>query len=614
MTVDETIYGVQVDYSRDDTLSEHARNLLKDFYMQPDESSPQEMYARASSAWSGGDTGLAQRLYDAASQNFFVYASPLLSNAPGISPSKGLPISCFLSYVGDSLVSLIDHTAETRWLAVKGGGVGGHWSDVRAVSDIAPGPIPFIHTMDADMVAYRQGKTRKGSYAAYLDISHPDIVEFVGLRVPTGDTNRKALNLHHAVNITDDFMVAVVRNQQWDLVDPKSREVRETISARQLWEQILETRYRTGEPYVNFIDASNRALPAALKALGLRIHGSNLCNEIHLPTNEHRTAVCCLSSLVLEYYEDWPPTLVEDLIRMLDNVLQHFIETAPPEMAKAIYSAMMERSIGLGAMGFHSFLQKHNIPFESDEAREKNIAMFAEIKGRAIEESQRLAVERGEAPDMVGTGMRHAHLMAIAPNANSSIIADTSPSIEPYNANAFVHRTRAGSYLVRNAYLMKALDQYGRNDDETWSSIMANKGSVSHLDFLDRHTKDVFKTAMELDQNWIIRHVADRQKFICQGQSTNLFFYSNVDRGVFNRIHINAWEEGLKGLYYVRTQAASRAESVGNKVVRVALADAIVDAVKDAINDAFTKEPERMTLMESAPAYDSQDECLACAI
>lgn len=578
-------YGITIDTNKDTALSEHANRLLKDFYMLKEESSPQEAYARACVAWSAGDNDLAQRLYDAVSNNWFMFASPLLSNAPTPEGSAtGLPISCFLSYVGDNLHSLIDHTSETRWLSVKGGGVGGHWSDVRAVSDIAPGPIPFIHTIDADMIAYRQGKTRKGSYAAYMDISHPDIVEFIGIRTPTGDVNRKALNIHNAVNISDDFMECVMADKAWHLVDPKTREIREKVKARVLWEMILETRYRTGEPYLNFIDTANRALPEALKAKGLKIHGSNLCNEIHLPTNEERTAVCCLSSLNLEYYDDWKHTnLVADLVRMLDNVLEYFIEQAPAELEKAKRSAFLERSIGLGTMGFHSWLQRLDIPFESRHAEQKNEECFKHIKLLAGEESRQLARYRGEAPDMAGTGLRNAHLLAIAPNANSGIIADTSPSVEPYHANAFVHRTRAGSHLVRNKYLVDLFGRKGMDTEEVWSSIISNNGSVSHLEELTPHEKAVYRTAMEIDQDKVITLAAQRQKYICQGQSINLFFSSKVDRSYINRVHVRAWRDGLKGLYYLRTEAGSRTESVGTKVERVALKDAEVEAC--AIDD-----------------------------
>lgn len=911
------IHGLKITTKRDENFSEHAIKLLQDFYMQPDEKSPQEAYARASVAWSGGDNTLAQRIYDASSRNWFVFASPLLSNAP--SPGtvgKGMPISCFLSYVGDNLHSLIDHTTEERWLSVKGGGVGGHWSDVRSASDVAPGPIPFIHTIDADMIAYRQGKTRKGSYAAYLSVSHPDILEFLHIRVPTGDTNRKSLNIHHAVNITDAFIQAVKENADWKLIDTHTKEVRDVVRARDLWQQILEIRYRTGEPYLNFIDTANAALPQTQKDLGLKINGSNLCvapetriltidgytridslegkevfvwngetfsntiinktsegaellqiefdngsmlnctpehkfytqadygtpiivteakklkagdklkkpnfapvwspkepyvlnkhwytqgffsgdgctyngrnhidlygakialkkymeytkeqtfsakqdrqrivispefvkfhipfhetrenklswlaglfdsdgsvarngtnealqltsihhdflvdlmlflqemgvnskvtnmvekglrklpngrgelknymcqkawrilisssglhdlltlggffkrlkvtlrkpqrnaeqfirvanvtntgrrdktyccneqihhtiylegiptgncNEIHLPTNEDRTAVCCLSSLNLEYYDEWKSTnLIADLVCMLDNVLQYFIEQAPSELTKAVYSAHQERSLGLGAMGFHSLLQRRGIAFESEKAREINQAIFSEIKEKAVKESRRLGHERGEAPDMLGTGLRNSHLLAIAPNANSSIIADTSPSIEPWHGNAFVHRTRAGSFLSKNRYLIDALGKH--NTDEVWSSIIANNGSVKHLDFISDEVKSVFKTAPEIDQMWIIKHAAERQKYICQGQSVNLFFGSGSDRAYVNRVHLEAHRLGLKGLYYLRTESSSKAENIGNKVERNALIDAETCSI------------------------DNKDECAVCSV
>ena len=376
---------VKLDQSRDSLLQDYAVGMLKDFYLNEYESSPQEGFRRASIAWSAGDDDLAQRLYDYVSKKWFMFASPVLSNAPnGHGKGKGMPISCFLTYVPDTLEGLIDHTSELRWLSVYGGGVGGHWSDVRTVSDVAPGPIPFLHTVDADMIAYRQGRTRKGSYAAYMDVSHPDIVEFLNMRIPTGDVQRKALNLHNALNITDEFMQAVIDNTDFDLRDPKDNTVKESINARKLWERILEVRFRTGEPYLNFIDTANEHLPQPLKDLGLRINGSNLCNEIHLPTSEDRTAVCCLSSLNLEYYDEWKDTtIVRDLIRMLDNVLQYFIDNAPDTVSRAKYSAARERSLGLGAMGFHSLLQKHAVAWESDKASEINDVVFSHIRDEA---------------------------------------------------------------------------------------------------------------------------------------------------------------------------------------------------------------------------------------
>jgi ribonucleoside-diphosphate reductase alpha chain len=571
--------AITIDTSRDNLLENYAVSMLKDFYMNEYETSPQEAYARAANAWStfnnNTDNALAQRLYDYVSKKWFMFASPVLSNAPnGDKKQKGLPISCFLTYVPDTLEGLIDHTSELRWLSVYGGGVGGHWSDVRTVSDIAPGPIPFLHTVDADMIAYRQGKTRKGSYAAYMDISHPDILEFLNIRIPTGDVQRKALNLHNAINLTDEFMTAVVEGKDFDLRDPKDNTVKETVNARKLWERILEIRFRTGEPYLNFIDTANKDLPEALKAKGLKIHGSNLCNEIHLPTGPDRTAVCCLSSLNLEFYDDWKDTtIVRDLIRMLDNVLQYFVDHAPDTIKRAKYSAYRERSLGLGAMGFHSLLQKHGVAWESSAAREINRSVFDYIKQEAVKETELLAKERGEYPDGEGYGRRNAHLLAIAPNASSGVILSTSPSIEPYKANAYTHRTRAGSFLVKNEHLENILESKDKNTDEIWSSIITHKGSVQHLDFLSVEEKGIFKTADELDQNWIITHAADRQQYICQGQSVNLFFPAGTQKSYVNKVHLKAWKEGLKGLYYLRTEAKSRAENVSEKVERVALED-----------------------------------------
>ena len=504
-----------------------------------------------------------------------MFASPVLSNAPnGTKKDKGLPISCFLTYVPDTLEGLISHSSELRWLSVFGGGVGGHWSDVRTVTDKAPGPIPFLHTVDADMIAYRQGKTRKGSYAAYMDVSHPDIMEFLNMRIPTGDVQRKALNLHNAINITDAFMSAVTKNEQWDLKDPASGVVSETLSARKLWERIIEVRFRTGEPYLNFIDRANEFLPQPLKDKGLKINGSNLCNEIHLPTSADRTAVCCLSSLNLEYYEDWKnTTIVEDIITMLDNVLEYFIENAPNEISRAKYSAERERSIGLGAMGFHSLLQKQNVAWESELAREINHVVFKNINAKAVAQTQRLALERGEYLDGIGSGRRNSHLLAIAPNASSGVILATSPSIEPLKANAYTHRTRAGSFLVKNVYLQEVLTRHGINNESTWTSIITNRGSVQHLPNLTEGEKAIFKTAQELDQNWVVQHAADRQQYICQGQSVNLFFPSGVEKSYVNKVHLKAWKEGLKGLYYLRTESKARAENVSEKVERVALQD-----------------------------------------
>jgi len=582
---------IKIDYERDANFSEQSLKLLKDYYCTEEEKSPQDAFARAAIAYSYGDKKLAQSIYDAVSKGWFMYSSPVLSNAPKYGEkAKALPISCFLAYVPDTLEGLIEHSSELRWLSVKGGGVGGHWAAVRSVSNKAPGPIPFLRTVDADMTAYRQGRTRKGSYAAYIDINHPDIVEFLNIRVPTGDGNRKCFNIHHAVNITDDFMRAVKNNENWDLVDPSDKSLRDTTPARKLWEQLLEVRYRTGEPYLNFIDTANRALPSPMKDKGLKIHGSNLCNEIHLPTSDDRTAVCCLSSLNLELYDEWKDTsLVKDLIKFLDNVLQYFIDNAPDEISRARFSAEQERSLGLGAMGFHSYLHKHRVPFESEDAKIINEEMFERIKEHAVESTKELAIEKGECPDMKGYGVRNSHLLAIAPNANSSIIAGTSPSIEPSKANAYTHRTRAGSHLIKNSYLEEELEKSGLNTEEIWSSIITNGGSVQHLN-LDEHIKNVFKTAIEIDQLKVIELAGDRQKYLCQGQSLNVFFPAGATKAYLHKIHYEAWKQGCKGLYYLRTETSNRAENVAQKIER--------DALKDFASQQTTE--------------DSQDECLAC--
>ncbi len=572
--------GIEIDAQYDSNLNEQAYSLLKDYYMLEGETTPQMSYARAALAFCQNDLQLAQRIYEYAAKNWFMFSSPILSNAKTADGqnSKGLPISCFLSYVDDSLEGLMDHSNELRWMSVKGGGVGGHWSAVRANSEISPGPIPFLKTVDADMTAYRQGKTRKGSYAAYIDISHPDVVEFLNIRVPTGgDSHRKCFNLNNAINITDDFMQAVIDDRDWQLIDPKTKGVRDTIGARDLWQRILEVRFRTGEPYLNFIDEANRKLPQYQQEKGLKIHGSNLCNEIHLTTNKDRSAVCCLSSLNLEKFEEWKnTTIVEDCITFLDNVLQYFIDHATDHgLRKARFSAIQERSLGLGAMGFHAYLQSKNIPWESALAKAQNMKIFSLIKERATKQTQELAVIRGEAPDASGYGVRNAHLLAIAPNANSSIIAGTSPSIEPYKSNAYTHRTRAGAHLVKNRYLENLLNekalQQNADDRESWlndiwTSVITNDGSVQHLECLNAWEKNVFKTAFEIDQRWLIDHAADRQEFICQGQSVNLFFPAGTDKAIVNAVHLRAWKNKLKGLYYLRTNAGAKAENVSEKV------------------------------------------------
>ena len=564
----KTYLGISIETDKDKLLSTQAAKLLKDYYCIDGEDSPQMAFARASRAYCYGDMKLAQRIYNYVSNKWFMFASPVLSNAPKPNGKvKALPISCFLSYVPDTLEGLIEHTSELRWLSVKGGGVGGHWSDVRSVSEIAPGPVPFLHTVDADMTAYRQGKTRKGSYAAYIDVSHPDILEFLTIRIPTGDVGRKCLNIHHAVNVTDEFMTAVEDDEDWNLVDPNEDTVRETHKARRIWEAILETRFRTGEPYVNFIDTANRYLPKPLKKKGLKIHGSNLCNEIHLPTNDDRTAVCCLSSLNLELYDEWKDTdIVKDLITFLDNVLQFFIDNAPDNISRARYSATQERSLGLGAMGLHSLYQKHKIPFESVDAKELNLEIFSKIKSDAVEQTKILGKEKGQAPDMEGTGKRNAHLLAIAPNANSSMITGCSPSIEPHKANAYTHRTRAGSHLIKNRYLKEELKKLNLDTPEVWTSIITNGGSVQHLDFINDSIKEVFKTAIEIDQRVLVEQGGDRQQYLCQGQSLNIFFPAGASKNYLHDVHMKAWKNECKGLYYLRTETSHKAENVAEKV------------------------------------------------
>ncbi len=576
--------GITIDRERDKRMPDQALELVTGYYLKGKEKSPQEAYARACVAYSAGDMELAQRLYDAVSNGWFMFSSPILSNAPFPGEeAKGLPISCFLSYVPDSLEGLIEHQSELAWLSVKGGGVGGHWGDVRPVSDKAPGPIPFIKVADSAMTAYKQGQTRKGSYAAYMDISHPDVVEFLNIRVPTGgDSNRKCFNLNNAINITDDFISSVISGGTWDLQDPNDGGIRDTVDARELWERILDTRFRTGEPYLNFIDEANRKLPKELKDAGLKINGSNLCNEIHLPTNEDRTAVCCLSSVNLERFEEWETTsLVGDLITMLDNVLTCFIQDAPlKEMRKAINSAIHERSLGLGAFGFHSYLQSKSIPWESSLAVGKNLKMFRLIKEQAVEATKALAISRSEYLDGKGSGRRNSHLLAVAPNANSAMIAGTSASIEPIKSNSFVHKTRIGSHLIKNRHLEEVMEEHrlrlGKDKEwlaKEWRGIGHHNGSVQHLDYLTEWEKDVFKTAFELDQHWVVQHAGDRQEFICQGQSVNLFFAAGSDKNYVSQVHLAAWKQKLKGLYYLRTSATSSAENLGQKVERVALKD-----------------------------------------
>lgn len=577
---------IQIDYSRDELLSDEGKKLLKNFYMLPTETSPQEAFARAAESYCMGDYDFAQRIYDYASKLWFMFASPVLSNAPADRKTwKSMPISCFLQYVPDNINGQMNTFLEMAALSVSGGGVGSH-NGIRAISEKAPGPIPYMKTLDAGIGYYRQGSTRRGSLAYYMDIDHPDIVEHIKFRIPTGgDVARKSDNrkhFHNAVNITNEFTDAVINDELFDLKCPHSGEIRETVPARDLWEMILETRVLTGEPYLHFIDVAREAMPQTQKELGLTINGSNLCIEIELATSEERTAVCALSSVNAEKEDEWKNTnMIADLVRLIDNVIQIFIDNAPDALSKAVYSASRERSIGLGVMGFHGYLMKNMIPFESGgfgSAVQANHKLFRMIKDQAVRASQELAKERGEAPDMVGTGMRNAHLLAIAPNSNSSAICNCTPSIEPIKNNAYVHTTRAGTFLVKNPHLQKHIDSL--NLDEAtekalWKQIVDDDGSIQNVsdDILPEDTKKVFKTANEIDQHWLVQHGEDRAQYICQGQSLNLFFPSNSDRAYVNSVYLKAMKgKKLKSLYYHRTENKQQADTVKD-VTRQALQD-----------------------------------------
>jgi len=581
-------YNIKVDYARDAYLSEFSKKTLSDRYMIDGELSPQDAFARAAKAFAN-DEAHAQRLYDYASKLWFMFSTPVLSNG---GTTRGLPISCFLNYVDDSREGITNHYTENAFLSSVGGGVGGCWNGVRSVGSKtsngseSTGVIPFMKVVDAEMLAFSQGVTRRGSYAAYLDMSHPEIEEFLDVRKPTGgDINRKSTNLHHGVVVPDRFMALIEGatreegfDDSWDLRDPHTGRIVKTVSAKTLWVKLIQNRVETGEPYIMFGDTVQDALPDCQKEKGLKVHHSNLCSEITLATAEDRTAVCCLSSVNLEEFDEWQhnPLFIPDLIAMLDNVLTYFIDKAPRELWRAAHSAMQERSIGLGAMGFHAYLQRHNQPFEGIMAKSANMRMFKHIKSEADRATRKLAIERGEAPDAVGYGVRNVHLLAVAPNASSSIICgNTSPSIEPYRANAFTQKTKSGSSLQKNEYLEHILQELGEDTDEVWKGIITNGGSVQHLDFLDDWTKDVFKTAVEIDQRWVIDLAADRQQYICQSQSLNVFFPANVSKQELHAIHMMAWKKKVKTLYYLRSEAYKRAEKVSDEALRQYIFDSI---------------------------------------
>ena len=597
----KVVKRVKIDRSRDDLLTDFGKTTLVDRYLLPEESY-QDMFARVSEAY-GDDAEHSQRLYDYMSKLWFMPATPVLSNGGA---NRGLPISCFLNAVDDSLDSIVDCWTENVWLASNGGGIGTYWGNVRSIGETigragkTSGIIPFIRVMDSLTLAISQGSLRRGSAAVYLDVHHPEIEEFLEIRKPSGDFNRKSLNLHHGLNITDEFMYAVRDGKEFALRSPKTDEVIKTVDARKLWQKILEMRLQTGEPYMVFSDTVNDALAKHQKEQGLRVQQSNLCAEIMLATGKdkydrQRTAVCCLSSINAEKYDEWKNEegFIEDLMRFLDNVLQDYIDRAPEKMADAVYSATRERSVGLGMMGFHSLLQSKGIPFESGMAKALNKRLFKHIRAGADAASVKLAHERGACPDAADAGMmaRFSHKMAVAPTASISIICGgTSAGIEPIPANIYTHKTLSGSFTVKNRNLENLFDEKGINTPEIWTSILEHEGSVAHLDELSEDEKAVYRTAFELDQRWVIELAADRAPLICQAQSLNIFIPGDVNKWDLHMLHWTAWEQGVKSLYYCRSKSVQRAAFAGS------------------MND---NKSEMDQAMEAAAPTD-YDECLAC--
>jgi len=613
-------HQVRVNRSRDALLTDFGRATLDDRYLLPGESY-QDLFARVSSFY-GDDAGHAQRLYDYMSRHWFMPATPVLSNG---GTTRGLPISCFLNEASDSLDGIVGLWNENVWLASKGGGIGSYWGNLRSIGEKVgqngktSGVIPFIRVMDSLTLAISQGSLRRGSAAVYLPVSHPEIEEFIELRRPTGgDPNRKALNLHHGILVPDAFMRAVESGEDWAFTSPKDGSVVRKVNARSLWIRILTARIETGEPYLIFSDHVNNARPEHHKLAGLEVKTSNLCSEITLPTGidqhgKQRTAVCCLSSLNLENWFEWKddPLFIEDVMRFLDNVLQDFIDRAPEGMERAKYAAMRERSVGLGVMGFHSFLQAQKVPFESVIAKVWNKKMFKHIREQADNASRMLADERGACPDAAEYGVheRFSHKMAVAPTASISIIAgNSSPGVEPIAANVFLQKTLSGSFTVRNRHLHRLLIEKGRDSDAVWSSITTNKGSVQHLDFLTEQEKAVYKTAFELDQRWVIEHAADRTPFICQSQSVNIFVPADVNKRDLHQIHYLAWKKGVKSLYYCRSMSIQRADAVSEKAVRP-LEFTGLSAINHPSNDQGI-----LPLVAGTPRANptDYDECLAC--
>lgn len=571
---------IKVDNSRDELLTEFGKATLKDRYLLPGENI-QSLFARVAATYAD-DLKHAQRLYDYISQHWFMPATPILSNG---GTKRGLPISCFLNNVSDSLAGISQTWNENVWLASRGGGIGTYWGNVRSLGETVgregagqtSGIVPFIKVQDSLTLAISQGSLRRGSAAVYLPIWHPEIEEFIEIRRPTGgDPNRKALNLHNGVVVDDKFMEAVRKNEEYELLSPKDKHVVRKVSARNLWVRLLTARLETGEPYILFIDNVNKSIPVHHKKLGLLVETSNLCSEITLKIGKDhlendRTAVCCLSSLNLDNYETWSKDdlFIEDVLRFLDNVLQDFIDNAPEEMARAKYSAMRERSVGLGVMGFHSFLQSKMIPFESVMAQVWNKKIFEHIKTHADDASKKLAKERGACPDAKEAGVdeRFSNKIAIAPTASISVICGTtSPCIEPWNANVYTQKTLSGSFSVKNPHLIKVLESKGQNTPDTWSKIIRNQGSVQELNCLTKEEKEVFKTALEINPYWIVEHAAQRTPFICQSQSVNLFLPANIDKKDLHRIHYLAWEKGVKSLYYCRSTSIQRAENISKQI------------------------------------------------
>ena len=598
---------VQIDRSRDENLTTFGKVTLTDRYLMPEEQY-QDIFARNAMHYAD-DSEHAQRLYDYMSKLWFMPSTPVLSNG---GTSRGLPISCFLNETQDSLGEIMELWNENVWLASLGGGIGSYWGNVRSIGEKVgrngktSGIVPFIRVMDSLTLAISQGSLRRGSAAIYLPIWHPEIEEFIEIRRPTGgDPNRKALNLHHGVLVTNAFKQAVEQDDEWPLRSPKDNSIVDRVSARDLWIRLLTARVETGEPYIVYIDHVNDSIPDHHKMAGLNVKMSNLCSEITLPTGvDHlgndRTAVCCLSSLNLEKYDEWKdnPQIIEDIMRFLDNVLSDFIAKAPDSMKRAKYAAMRERSVGLGVMGWHSFLQSKMIPMESAMAKVWNRKIFQQIKRQADDASIKLAEERGACPDAADYGIkeRFSNKMAIAPTASISIICGgASPGIEPIAANAYTHKTLSGSFPVKNRYLEKCLEEKGQNTEEIWSSVFTNEGSVQHLDFLSDDEKDVFKTAFEIDQRWLIEHAADRTPFVCQAQSLNIFLPGNVHKTELHNVHWLAWKKGVKSLYYCRSKSVQRAES-----------DA---SWKRAQADEQSGEGEQGTLGDNNNNYE---ECLAC--